>query len=63
MSPACLANFSLPIVVARGRNVTLRSNDGQLRVLDFGQTPQLLELEDTASLTFKNMELQGGGRH
>ncbi|GAB4814999.1 hypothetical protein N2152v2_002045 [Parachlorella kessleri] len=56
---ACLSNTSLPIVVSRGRNLTLRSNDGQPRVLDFGQVPYLLAVEDTASLTFRSMILQG----
>ena len=59
VTPACLSNFSLPIVVSRGRNLTLRSNDGQPRVLDFGQVPYLLAVEDTASLTFRGMILQG----
>ncbi len=59
MTPACLSDISLPIVVTRGRNLTLRSNDGSPRVLDFGLVPYLLAVEDTASLTFRDMILQG----
>jgi hypothetical protein len=60
LDAASLGNLSLPIVLARGRRLTLRPHDDRLKVLDFGQAPYLLALEETASLNFSRLELQGG---
>ncbi len=57
-----LRGHKLPIRLPAGQNVTIVSNDENLRTLDLGRAPSLLHLEPGSSLNFVRIHLQGARR-